>query len=806
MAVGRDLKQGDLTREPRQLDLPAESADVMDDQQPPIWLEISAALLVPAACIGFSRVFRDFSTVLPIVGAALLSSAVAVLARRLRVPLIVSTLISALLLIGLIANRYAPGTSRFGLIPTGETVDALRALFDELIQNFQELKTPVPALQPFVAASMVGAWVMAFLTDWGAMRLRLAFEPVLPSALLFVFTAIPPVSAGQNQILSTVIFGAAVAAWAVSQRAANLLQRGVWLANDHRRGPASIGTAGAVVAAIAVLAGAVVGPRLPGAGADPIVTLEDQGDPKRVVVSPFVNIRSRLVSQTSQELFTVTADRASYWRIAGLDTYQDDIWKVEGDFSPETGNLPGQRDYNGEVTQVTQNYSISALAAIWLPAAFAPSEILDATADVTWNAENSSLTVANNIETSDGVQYTLVSNTPMFSVEQLQSSSDLVPADIAARYLTLPENLTPQVFDLASSITADSPTRYDKMRALQDHFRGYQYNVRLGPRSGDPVEQFLAEREGFCQQFAGTFALMARSLGIPARVATGFTWGDPVAETSDGSKTYKVTGRHTHAWPEVYFEDFGWVAFEPTPGRGLPGAVSYTGASAAQDSDVDPGLDENALDTSTTTIPTGPEEFPEVPEIPIEDPSLNAADGSAADTGFDVPWRLVLVALAIAAYVGGMPLLWKWRRTNRRNKANTPARRVETAWAEAVEALELGYDLRRSPAETRSEYADRLARDQRIPSEDFGQLAEIMTVARFHPGGVTDLNADQADLLANGIETTMKKRIPATVRMQRLLNPRRLLRPSDRVVVGEAPVESVEVSEPRQPVGAGSKN
>ena len=196
------------------------------------------------------------------------------------------------------------------------------------------------------------------------MRLRLAFEPVLPSGLLFIFTSIPPVSAGGNQVLATVIFGAAIAAWAVSQRAANLLQRGVWLANVHRRGPISIGTTGAVVAAFAVIAGGLLGGQLPGAGADPVYSFKDQGDPTRVVVSPFVNIKSRLVSQTSQELFTVAANEPSYWRIAGLDTYEDDIWKVAGDFSPESGRLPGQREYNGQTSEVTQDYSISALAAI----------------------------------------------------------------------------------------------------------------------------------------------------------------------------------------------------------------------------------------------------------------------------------------------------------------------------------------------------------------------------------------------------------------------------------------------------------
>ncbi len=753
------------------------------EQQPPIWLEVAAAFLVPAACIGFSRVFEDTSTILPILGASLLSSAVAVLSRRLRVPLIGATVISLGLLAALVINRYASGTATLGIIPTAETGTALRALFDDLITNFQELQTPVPALQPFEAAAMVGAWIMAFLTDWGAMRLRLAFEPVLPAALLFIFTAIPPVSAGENQLISTVAFGAGVAAWAVSQRAANLLQRGVWLSNDHRRGPAYIASTGAVVAVIAVLAGAVLGGRLPGAGADPIYTFQDQGDPTRVVVSPFVNIRSRLVNQTGRELFTVTANEAAYWRIAGLDTYEDNIWKVAGDFSPQTGVLPGQETFAGPTTPLTQQYSISALAAIWLPAAFAPSEIVDATADVTWNAENSSLTVANDIEDSDGVDYSIVSNVPSFTIEQLQSGSDVIPPEIAARYLTLPSDLSPTVEDTALALTAGLDNRYDRMRAIQDHFRGYTYNVQLSPREGDPIEQFLREREGFCQQFAGTFALMARTLGIPARVATGFTWGDPIAQDpATGMTTYQVTGRQTHAWPEVYFDDFGWVAFEPTPGRGLPGAAGYTGVEALQDSLVEPS--NPGQPTTTTTIDpnnipddTGPGfiEEPEIGDIPLD-------AGADQSGGFSVPWRFLLPLLVIAAYVGGVPAFRHFRRQARRNKADTPAHKVETAWAEAVEALELGFDVQRQSSETRSEFADRLESDRRVPSEEFGRLAEIATVARFHTKGVNDLHVEEADRLSTRVETAMENRVPIWNRLVRQLDPRRLVKPTKRVV------------------------
>jgi hypothetical protein len=87
---------------------------------------------------------------------------------------------------------------------------------------------------------------------------------------------------------------------------------------------------------------------------------------------------------------------------------------------------------------------------------------------------------------------------------------------------------------------------------------------------------------------------MARTLGVPARVAVGFTQGE---QQDDGS--YLVLGRNAHAWPEVWFDDYGWVPFEPTPGRGMPGVESFTGVAPQQDGEPPPT-------TSTATAPTGP--------------------------------------------------------------------------------------------------------------------------------------------------------------------------------------------------------
>ncbi len=740
-----------------------------NDTHPPIWLEAAAALLVPAAAVGFSRVFLDLDTILPVVGAALVSSAVAVMCRRLRLPLLLTAVVSVALLSLLVINRYAPGTARFGVIPTGQTVTAMGDLVDQLVVSFQEMKSPVPYVPAFVAAAMVGAWIMAFLTDWGAMRLRLAFEPVFPSGLLFIFTSIPPVSAGQNRIISTLVYASAIALWAVAQRIHKLMQEDIWLPNHERRGPFAVGRLGAALAAAAVLVGTVLGSNLPWADAEPVYSFSPQQDPTRVVVSPFVNIRSRLVDQTNVELFTVTADEPSYWRIAGLDTYEDNIWKVAGNFSPEDGELPGQ-DLGGTRTELVQTVNISALAAIWLPAAFAPSSISEATTEVTWNSETSSLTVANDIPNSDGVSYTVVSRVPAFSADELRAAPATIPDDIAERYLDVPDNISPTMLGLARDLTADSTNRYDTMRALQDHFRGYRYELQLGPRGDDPIETFLQERQGFCQQFAGTFALMARSLGVPTRVATGFTWGDQGTD-SEGRTTYTVTGRHTHAWPEVYFDGLGWVPFEPTPGRGMPGASPYSGHTPAQDSNTQSTLDE------PDTTPTDPSVSRPDPgfEPDIPDPAGGGTVAEQPAFWRRIDLRYLLIPAAVAAYAGVILGAHALRRRQRRARSTTPDQQVTTAWSEAVEAVDLGFESRRQPSETRTEFAGRL-RDDRVPgSEMMQQLAELSTVARFHPSSVKSDQAHRASVLAAEVESTVGETVPTHIQILRRLDPRRWL-------------------------------
>ncbi len=138
------------------------------------------------------------------------------------------------------------------------------------------------------------------------------------------------------------------------------------------------------------------------------------------------------------------------------------------------------------------------------------------------------------------------------------------PDWIRRRYLQLPNVLPERVHALARDLTATPPTPYDRAVAIQEYLRRemhYSLDVKSPPYDRDVVDYFLFDsKEGFCDYYATAMAVLARSAGIPARVAFGFATGtfDP------GPGKYTVLQSDAHSWPELYFPGIGWVEFEPT--------------------------------------------------------------------------------------------------------------------------------------------------------------------------------------------------------------------------------------------------
>ena len=156
---------------------------------------------------------------------------------------------------------------------------------------------------------------------------------------------------------------------------------------------------------------------------------------------------------------------------------------------------------------------------------------------------------------------------------QLRLATNRVPPDLDI-YLRLPP-VDIRIPQLAREITANAPDNYDKALALERYLRtrfGYTLDLpRVTP--SDPLANFLFQRkQGHCEYFASAMAVMLRSLGIPARLVTGFRTG----EFNDLTDQYVIRASNAHAWVEAYFPGNGWVSFDPTPAGDLPNHVGWS--------------------------------------------------------------------------------------------------------------------------------------------------------------------------------------------------------------------------------------
>ncbi|KAF0106835.1 MAG: hypothetical protein FD146_2193, partial [Anaerolineaceae bacterium] len=257
-----------------------------------------------------------------------------------------------------------------------------------------------------------------------------------------------------------------------------------------------------------------------------------------------------------------------YWLVRTYDEYQDGQWYSA--FAPERALLPYRPiPLTSDAVQwpaaefvFSAGNRISILATptrpVWVsrPATLAYLPILDELVDP--------LLISVEPPIQPGETYTILAAVANPSEVRLRAAGTDYPAWVADRYLQLPENFPPEIAGLARQITADAPTPYDQAVAITDYLRAnIRYNRSItspAPEGEDPLAWFLfASKEGFCNYYASAEVVMLRSIGIPARLAVGFSEGE-----RQEPDRHIVRQRNAHAWPEVYFPGLGWVEFEPT--------------------------------------------------------------------------------------------------------------------------------------------------------------------------------------------------------------------------------------------------
>ncbi|MBG9792047.1 transglutaminase [Paenibacillus dendritiformis] len=295
-----------------------------------------------------------------------------------------------------------------------------------------------------------------------------------------------------------------------------------------------------------------------------------------------------------EPVMTVTSEARGYWRGEAKDIYTGQGWvdaKREESLEPmsigerfEANDAPAKRVQTKEIIQKVQIQSDQIYPVLFgMYSASAVEELEGGDPErLVWNGRESEVRYEGRGAARYPSSYTIVSHVPIISEQELRAAPPAEAPDSV--YLQLPDRFPERVADLARSLTEGETNNYDKAKKIEQYLRTqftYTNVPDLSKRtSGDFVDGFLFEiKEGYCDYFSTSMAVMLRSVGVPTRWVKGYAPGareGAEREMMTGSfdpdegGRFRVTNADAHSWVEVYMGEYGWVSFEPTPGFSMP--------------------------------------------------------------------------------------------------------------------------------------------------------------------------------------------------------------------------------------------
>jgi transglutaminase-like putative cysteine protease len=526
--------------------------------------------------------------------------------------------------------------------------DALGELGDVLAESVAQVQTGVPPVHatPAIQALVVLAiGLVAVLVDTLAVA---AAAPAASGLVLLCVFAVPASLADEMLPFWTFILGAAAFAMllAVDGQHRHEAWRGRLGSGSASGSGGSATTVAAIAMVIALIVGAgftIVGTvgRLPMSGSG-------GGGTGGIGLSEMTSLRGMLNRGRTAEVFYVRGlPEQTYLRATTLAKYVPDKgWERGSDPGGQAarGELPPQAGDRGEGKTTRIDIEPRGWRSFWLPTYGAVRRIDTPDDDYRFDVKKGVIFSQREREPD---QYTIdtVLSTPTKQALRLASGQQNAVDNEYKKY----DGVEQQVVDLANKIVEGTTNDFDKAAALTAFFNGptsgFKYDLKTqGDVTKDALTDFVTKgKVGYCEQFASAMAVMARVVGLPSRVAIGFTAGVPSADNS-----YRVVSTDdAHAWVEIFFPNHGWMTFDPTPiddGRGV--VPPYLRETA-------PGADEQAP-TETKTETVAPSASGSAQPSASPDGEQNAGDQAGAtpeDTSKNwVPWALLAVfVLALAA-------------------------------------------------------------------------------------------------------------------------------------------------------------
>jgi hypothetical protein len=694
------------------------------------------------------QVYSGALLLLLLAGAA--AGSLLVSAACVRLPAWSAAPLSTVALAGYLAYTLQLAADR-AQIPGDLATIATESLRDGIPRLLAAL-VPVEPQPDTVAVPIVATWLAGLAAAELAVRGRRVLLGLTPPTLLLAGAAwlVGPArtaNPGPALWLSMAYAALAVAVLAVSGRV-RTPPAGVDPATRRalRLRSAFTATLGVLLVSALVLG---VGPLLAGGvSRTPI-------DPRTYVIPPHVDaydenplIRlSGWALQPQERLLDTTLDADSRIRLAVLSDYDGVTWRVGATYRPAGRTMP---DSASSLPQqaVRQTITIAGLTGKLLPAVGTPRQV----DGLRVAYDQSSGTLIHPDGLAGGMRYDVTSRYDDIDVNLLPGAQTPT-GDSMARYIAIGPGVPQSIQTLAQRLGAENGAPYQRARAIEQ-FLGEHYRLDSQAPSGHSypnLDFFLfgptdaGGQRGTSEQFAASFALLARLLNLPSRVVVGFA-------AKAGS--HPVTAGDGFAWPEIYFQDLGWVAFSPLP---------------------EPQATPRPLEEEFRPKPDKTTE-PPVSEAPV--PTLSAAAPSTQDNqGADGPATgganvamiagvsagslllLTVVVLIIALLLARAAL------RRRRLDAPDPTDRVSGAWLEVNDALRLAgrpAPAHLSAAEVSAHAAVAAALAGRhtvrrgVPPID--TLAQTVNDSVFGPARADEATAGQATAQAIAFVTELKAR------------------------------------------------
>lgn len=741
----------------------------------------AVALLLAVGIVGWWPSFGGPSFLPAVIGGTLLGIGVAVLCawRRWGILIGLGLTVAAYVVFG--GALALPHTAIAGFVPT---LDTLRQLVIGAVTSWKQLVTtvaPLAVADGHLLAPFLLSLVAAVLTASCALRLRRPAWALLPAAAQLMLVIALGVPAPAAPVVQGVVFALVTAAWlalrqldAGGEAAVAVGEADPGRARAMRRRRV---VAGAVVLAVAGGAGA--------AAAAVVVPYEPRHVLRDVVIPPFdvhqyasplQSYRGYVKDHRTDALFTVKGlPEGARIRLGTMDEYTGVVYDVSDRGVGSSGAFTPLRDNMSSDAQgrpATVRISIAAYSGVWVPDVGEVHRIRYEGDDAEtlrrgsfYNESTGTAVATTRLHKGDA--YTVDATIPTaYTDEQL--------ADLAFGRVPLPKQseVPDRISSLAAETVADAKTPIEQVRALETFFAeggffSHGLDGEVLSRAGHTTERIstlLAGEQmvGDDEQYAVAMALMARELGIPARVVMGFYPEKDQAAKGD----FTANGDSLHAWVEVNFEKAGWVAFDPTPPKD----------KVPNDQSTKPKVNPKPQVLQPPPPPQEPADLP--PTLPDQRQGDEGNSGILGIIGLILAIGggslLVLAILAAPFIVIGV---WKAAKRRRRRAAAQPADRISGGWDELTDRA-IDYGARLPQGATRAEEAVTVAESLTIPAVT--ALADRADAQVFGPADPSPAEVDafwaEVDDIVGGLHkgAGWRRRLLARLNLRSLLDGTRL--------------------------------